>query len=228
MALEFANNPLDQRLNSVVTFPVPTPEASFSFWLKMSSFVNSRQRIFGSATNFEVRIENTGIFTNDLFNNTDGASLVSVLALNVWYHIAGTGRLTGAPGNSVTEVFLNGIFEATLTVAGSAVANNTMQIGNRLGIANTQGVNGVIEDLRIYGRLLKAAEILTIYNSRGGDNILHGIVSRTLFDEGKPGSSPSGVGSVKGYAKNAINYTPTGSPIYRESVIASARRRRAS
>jgi len=229
MAMEFSNNPNTESLASVAAFAVPSLAASISFWLRYTSLVANVRRICGSATNFEVRGGNgagtqaPGTLVTDLFNNADGAQSVTTLVAGVWYHIVTTGEFTG--GNSITDIYVDGVLDAgPTTVVGSATAAAVMTIGNRTGIASTEGLNGLLDDFRVYSRRLSAAEIQTIHAARGHDSILDGLVARLLFEEGDPGSSPAGAGSVKDVSDNQNHYTPTGSPVFRESLLSTRRR----
>jgi len=224
MAMEFANNGGAQTLASVASLPVPAATASFAFWVNMTSLVANIRRFMGSATNFEIRAGNAagttppGIVVNDLFNDSDGAMAATALVTGQWFHVVGTGELTG--GNSITDVYINGVLNGgPTTVVGSATAAGTFTIGNRTGMASSEGLNGILDDVRVYNRRLSAAEVRTIHAARGVDGIVDGLIARVLFGEGPRGSSPSGAGFVKDVSNNKINYTPTGSPVYRESIL---------
>lgn len=228
MAMEFSNNGGGQRLASVASFPSPGTSVSFSFWTRITSLAANVRRFLGSATQFEIRGGNTagtqapGLIVNDLYNTSDGAQSTTLLTVGPWFYIAATGEFTG--GSSITDVYVNGVFEATLTIAGVAIAAATMTIGNRTGTANSEGLNGLLDDVRIYNRRLSAIEIQTIYATRGTDGIVDGLVLRTQLEEGTSGSSPAGAGFVKDLSNNKNDYTPTGSPVYRESVLRFRRR----
>lgn len=226
MAMQFANNGSSQSLGSVATV-VPPVACSFSFWVKLTS-IAAVVRFLGSSTSFEIRAGNGGTqpagqLVNDMFINSDGAVAVTILTTGVWYHIVGTGELLA--GNSVTDLYINGVLDAgPTTVAGGVTPGTaTMVIGNRTGASSAQGVNGSMDDVRMYNRRLSAVEIETIYATQGHDGILEGLVSRVLMDEGGLGSSPAGAGSVKDVSETQNHFTPTGSPVYAESALSPRR-----
>ena len=230
MAVEFENDPNTESLASVASFTPPASLASFSFWVNLTSLVANIRRFFGTATNFEIRAGNAGGTTpagatvNDFYNNSDGAIASTLLTVGTWFHVAGRGELDGVP-NSITDVFINGVLDAgPTTIAGAAVAAATMTIGNRTGMANTQGTNGLLADLRVYNRQLTPEEIQTIFQTRGVDGIVDGLVLRAFMDEGPEGGVVSGTGVVKDLSDNKNNYTPTGSPAFEPDEIRSRRR----
>lgn len=229
MAMEFVNGVGAQSLASVANVSIPSVAASLAFWLRYTSLVANVRRICGSAGNFEIRggngagTQTPGTLVNDLFNNSDGAVSVTTLVTDVWYHIVCTGEFTA--GNSITDIYIDGVLDAgPTTVAGAATAAAIMTLGNRTGAASTEGLNGFLDDWRLYDRRLSAAEIQTIHASRGHDSILEGMLARVLFEEGDPGSSPAGAGAVKDMSLNVNHYTPTGSPVFRESLLSTRRK----
>lgn len=228
MAMEFSNG-VSNILTSVSAFAVPTVAASFSFWVRLTSLVGNIRRFMGSGGDFEIRAGNgagtqpAGQVVNDLFNGSDGALAVTLLTVGPWYHIVGTGELNA--GNSITDIYIDGVLDAgPTTVVGSTPVAAALTIGNRTGGGVGEGLNGVLDDVRVYNRRLSAAEVQTIHAARGQDSILDGLVTRLLFEEGGPGSSPAGVGSVKDLSNNQNHYTPTGSPLFSESVLSKRRR----
>lgn len=224
MAMEFANNGGGQTIATVSSFPVPAASASFAFWVRLTSLAANVRRFMGSQTQFEIRAGNAagtqpaGQVVNDLYNTSDGAMSVTLLTVGPWFHIVGTGEFDGV--NSITDLYINGVLDAgPTTVAGTAGTAGTFTIGNRTGMASTEGLNGVLDDVRVYNRRLSAAEALTIFTCRGTDGIKNGLISRVLLDEGPDGSSPVGAGFVKDHSPTQINYTPSGSPLYRGTFL---------
>lgn len=225
MGVEFENNPNTESLASIATFTPPASgPATICFWCNVSTFaVNVRQRFMGTETQFEARVENTGIVTNDMYNVSSGAASVTALAVGSWFFIVCTGELDGVP-NSITDIYVDGVFEATLTVAGTTAGTATMTIGNRTGIGNTEGFNGILSDLRVYDRELTANEIQTIFQTRGVDGIVNGLILRAYMDEGPEGGAVTGTGVVKDLSDNQNNYTPAGTPTFEADENRSRRR----
>jgi hypothetical protein len=179
-----------QHLASVATFPSPGTVAAFSFWVNVTSLAIINQRFWGNANNFECRTDNSTFKVfNDLFTTVvPSVGSVTTLSVGPWFHVAGNSDFTG--GLAVADIYINGVFQAALSPAGSAIAAATMTIGNRTSVGLTEGMKGSLDDLRLYNRKLSAAEILTIYSTRGTDNIVHGLILRTPMDEGEAGASP--------------------------------------
>lgn len=225
MAMEFANNGGANVIASDAAFLPPTPFSSISFWVKMVSLVPALQRFFGNATNWEVRVNSAGVVVTDVYNPSDGAASVSVLVAGAWAHVACNAEDNGV--DSITDMHLNGVFQAVRTVPRSAVASIVQTIGNRTGMASAQGLNAVLDDFRVYNRKLSASEIQSIFAARGRDSIRQGLLSRVLFNGGAPGTSPVGVGSVKDHGPNGVHYGPSGAPVYAEKFVSGSRRRSA-
>ncbi len=211
-------------LTSVSTFTPPASASTVMFWANMNTLVPALQRFWGNAGNYEARVSSAGIVTNDLYNNSSGASSTSALAVGTWAHIACRGRIDGVP-NSITDIFFNGVLDGgPTTVAGAAAVTATMTLGLRTGAGAAQGLEGILDDWRVYDRELSAAEIQTIHICRGTDNILEGLVARVMFTEGAPGTSPAGAGSVKDLSSAPNNYSPSGSPVFRPSELRARRK----
>jgi hypothetical protein len=140
----------------------------------------------------------------------------SSLEPDTWYHLAGQ----YIPSTSV-QVWLDGALsnEKTSGVPASMYdpANN-VAFGNRPD--GSQGLDGKMDDVRIYNRALSAGEMQTIHAAHGRDGILDGLVSRWLLHEGAPGTTLSGSNSVKDLTPNGNHGTPLGaSTSYYESQL---------
>jgi hypothetical protein len=96
----------------------------------------------------------------------DGNSVVSLptqgsVPTDEWFHLAGVYR----PGEAM-DIYLNGQLDDTLA-AGIPTSqfsdnNQAVYIGNRVACGNCGWV-GSLDDIRVYGRALNAAEILDLY-----------------------------------------------------------------
>jgi hypothetical protein len=104
----------------------------------------------------------------------------TVLALDTWNHLG-----IDFDGTDL-NIWLNGIFEATLNDPGTIFDTN-----EGFGIGGTgDGGNQMddeIADARYYDRILSAAEWLTISTVRGHDGIVDGLVCRAILDDDIPG-----------------------------------------
>jgi hypothetical protein len=86
-------------------------------------------------------------------------------------------------------------------------------------------VHGLLEDVRIYNRVLTADEIMTIYNCQGVDGIVRGLQQRYEFQDRSNGSV-MGQGQAFDSARQQLNASQlTGSPTFRESIFPTYRRR---
>jgi hypothetical protein len=205
------------------TFSKPGNVTS-SCWVNFNGFNNVSgqltNRIFGCDDNYEVRITqdwSTGIwkFANEFWSSTNQIPCISstTVALNTWYHLACSLSSSGTPGvGSVAKVYVNGILENTVTYTSADTATGTtLWIGNRVGSLTGQCMNGTLDDLRLYSRVLSAGEIATIYNCFGSDHIWYGLLNQWRLNEGAVGATAT---AVVNDTTNTFNATPTGSPVY--------------
>ncbi|MDP1706904.1 MAG: LamG domain-containing protein [bacterium] len=96
---------------------------------------------------------------------TQGWSTNGSIILGKWYHVVVT-RAVGAtaPSNFYINGLSNQYTENQASATAGAVAGTTnVIIGNNTG--QTATFDGRISDVRVYNRVLSAAEILAIYNS---------------------------------------------------------------
>jgi hypothetical protein len=121
------------------------------------------------------------------YDQTGTAGSVTVAA--GWQHIC---AIFDYP-NKVIRVYLNGTLNATSGTLGWAGTSPTSNTNSTVAIAahsdHTTDLffNGIIEDVRCYRRVLSANEILTVYSSRGCDNIVFGLDHKYLLNEGSEG-----------------------------------------
>jgi len=86
----------------------------------------------------------------------------TIVSLNNWYHVVGT-----YDGNTM-NMYLNGILESSLTVSQTLTENNEKMTIGYHNATNPMPVfkymfHGSIDDVRIYNRDLKSAEVLALY-----------------------------------------------------------------
>ncbi|MHC4148426.1 MAG: LamG-like jellyroll fold domain-containing protein [Planctomycetota bacterium] len=87
------------------------------------------------------------------------ATDIDVLALQTWYYIA----LTWDGANY--SVYVNGIEKASGSYTGLASLNTIADIGNTGNASyRSQAFNGIIDEVRLYGRALTADRVLELYN----------------------------------------------------------------
>lgn len=119
---------------------------------------------------FCLGLNNTLKFQSDQFSTTqpNRTSASSTIALNSWQHVAAT--WDGSALGSGIHLYINGIdVSAAGTSAngsGTALSDTTtpLTIGNRP-VDNARGFNGLIDEVRVYNRILSAAEIQALADS---------------------------------------------------------------
>jgi hypothetical protein len=189
--------------------------ATISLWVKINSFNANANRFIGSNDNWEVRATTDwgGVwhFTNELWTSTVTqpplAMSTTVPVVGVWYHIAATVDAT-----KFGQIYINGVLEAS-GVGADTATGTTLSIGNRNGAAANQCTNGVLDDVRVYTRVLGASEIATIFACRGADSIFFGLQNRFLLNERAEGAVASGAGIIKDCVGGRTG-TPVNSPAY--------------
>ncbi len=118
-----------------------------------------------NSSNYSLLVNSSG---NLVFNDYYGPGLISrvmlastnVVSLNTWNHLAITiNKTTG-----LHTLYLNGISIGTITSTNSsALTGSKVFIGNNS--VNDWGMNGKIDDVRIYNRALSSADIGILYTS---------------------------------------------------------------
>jgi len=188
---------------------------TITFWVFINTLNATANRFIGSSDNWEFRATNDWLsqwrFTNEIYASTitqpPPAISTTIPAINTWYHIAGT-----ANAAKFTEIYINGVLEGSGTGVDVPVGS-TLSLGNRTGAPANQCTNGILEDMRVYSRVLSVAEIQTIYACRGTDTIVEGLQNRWLLNEGAEGATASGAGIIKDLT-GSQNGTPVNSPTW--------------
>ena len=79
-------------------------------------------------------------------------------SINTWYHVAGVYTRTGASGT--LELFVNGVSQGTTAAGPSWTASGPTAIGRaKWNGSNVDFLNGSVDEVRFYGRVLSLAEI---------------------------------------------------------------------
>ena len=108
-------------------------------------------------------------------------------SLNAWHHFVWNLEDAGRAGN----IYADGVLAGSIGgITWSGFSPDTFFI---TGHGNTVGVvdNDTWDDVRFYSRILSSNEVETIYNCRGNDSIVDGLVSRYDFREKTPGTTTS-------------------------------------
>jgi hypothetical protein len=118
----------------------------------------------GGTRDWAFYTDGTGIFTFQLFDDTDASVLTltsSALASQAWRHFVITS--TG----SIVTMYINNAVSDTDSILGTP---NSSTSGFRIGSndANTHYIDGDVDEVGIWNRVLTAGEIATLYNGGTG------------------------------------------------------------
>jgi hypothetical protein len=151
-----------------------------------------------------------------------------VILVDTWYHLAVTYDNTNTSNDPL--LYLDGVSQTvTQTTFSGQAANSDAGYPCYLGAtvdtvpASRSVINGKLADVRLYTRILTAAEIQTIYACRGTDAIVDDLVARWLLN-GVHATSPSGAGAVADVGPFGNDGTPAGAPDWSDDVVQRARR----
>jgi hypothetical protein len=155
-----------------------------------AEYVNSASSTSTGAIQFGFRVGVYGVY------NWGGNTVVlagSTPTAGSWHHLAYTFNGT----NQI--LYIDGALSNQTTTAAQTGSVTSFELfGNQWG----ENATVILEDLRVYSRTLAAAEIETIYSCRGTDRIMSGLVSRYLFNEQAPSTSPGAGGTVRDVGEN--------------------------
>lgn len=190
-------------------------------WIYIGSFTTAWQAIITKGDNtwrlhrqnstdyvcFHLSGVNNGNLQNSTININDGRI----------HHIAATYN------GSRLRIFVDGVIDLDVAASGQINADNSeVRIGSNSQQNNREFI-GFLEDTRVYNRGLSVEEIQSIYNSKGTDFILDGLVGRWVIGEGPSGTTINGFNVVKDYSVYENHATPVGSPSYYESILQKRR-----
>lgn len=167
-------------------------------------------------------------------NNIRSEADTDSLNDSLWHHICATVELGSATG---FHLYLDGV---DVTYGGQSLTGYTSLTGYsdvpvRWGEENTPPDNwfdGIMDDPRIYGRVLAQNEVKTIHACRGLDDISDGLIVRYTLQDKAPGLSMDGTADeVKdsgpdghhAYGDSGVAYAT-----YRESAVLNGLRRRSA
>lgn len=149
-------------------------QASFSvvFWFRITAAAGSQQAFLSlyestTANKFLTVLRRPTSFEGGIFANmitfafwaNDGHSTTTITD-NKWHHFAGTYGYNGTTGTR--RIYIDGTLESTENnVNPLNFSPNTFRLAN---FDVSSGLDGCINDMRIYNRALTAGEVSTIYN----------------------------------------------------------------
>jgi hypothetical protein len=147
---------------------------------------------------------------------------------NTLFHVASVADFNGQS----LILYVDGVNSGSMSPAGwTGATSNTASPDVHIASQDDGSqdyFDGRVMDVRAYARDLSAAEVLHIYESRGRDGIVDGLINRWKLIEGAPSVSASGAGSIvdTGIGKNTGD--PVNTPTYAEWLVTSRRARRAA
>lgn len=198
---------------------------SMTFWIHINQRGPERTICFGKgdgllATDMEWSIgyDGTGPPDIDFVLDTGAGGVVlnyspGPQGVPQWWFLAGTYDGTNK------RYYQNGVLAATGAQTGNIVGSAK---ATRIAAVDVAGnpereVNAWMEDCRLYDRALSANELLTMFNERGVDGIVDGLLHRWLLNEWVPGATASGAGTTKDSGPGQVNGTPLNNPLGAQS-----------
>lgn len=148
---------------------------------------------------------------------------IDSIVLNTLYHITVTYNNNSSSNNA--QMYIDGQM-VTTTRFTSPLGTRTSDAAEDLILATNaiviRSFDGLIDDPRVYNRILSAEEIQTIYNARGRDMIIDDLVIRPDLNGGVIGSTPVD-GDIKDLGPHNHYSNKTGTMPYIEGVISPRR-----
>jgi hypothetical protein len=150
-------------------FTTGTAGLTFATWWKADSNSGDWARIF-DFSNGAYPSDNIIMYLNrndynniglDVYNASQGNGMYLPISFNQnnWNHIAWTITTSGT-----WVAYINGVLvtSATSKLYPRSIVRSLNYLGSRGGVGN---LNGAIKDFRMYGRVLSAAEVSTLFNA---------------------------------------------------------------
>ena len=241
MAIEF--NAQEQKIDFGTSANVyGLTQKSMSFWVYLDS-ITSDGNLYYAASLYTDTTPNSdegwGILFNydgdgdmlfsEAFDTQDGIWTIptSTFSTSSWYHIIITMDNSSDANNP--SAYVNNVsksFTEDLAPSGSAKAGTggSLRVGDPFSAATQYRViDGKLQDIRIYNRILSASEIAELYNSRCQRVVMDGLVFWAPMD------GAAGLSSFDGATLSSANTiidrisgvqgVPSGSPIGRGNTI---------
>ncbi|MBW1810495.1 MAG: serine hydrolase [Deltaproteobacteria bacterium] len=136
----------------------PADQGTVTFWMK-PVLDGGRQRVLSGHDAFEVTIEADGTISNQLFAAASDVLAGSSVVSGAWVHVACTYDRNGG----AMRIYLDGAENASAAMADDDPGAFGLVLGNRLDRADH--FFGILDDLRIYDRVLEPTEIADLASS---------------------------------------------------------------
>jgi hypothetical protein len=174
LTLDLSGTQLARFANASLLYPSLT-SVTYSAWVRMRSFTNAYNALLETQTdgttqnNYQLTslIKSNGKLAVYVFgtvstqSNYDGTGAFT-LSTNTWFHIC----FTFLGGVALTG-YVNGIQDATVSspISTLAASSGPVLIGNS--VFGTRTLNGQLDDIRLYSRVLTLSEIRLLASRRG-------------------------------------------------------------
>jgi hypothetical protein len=213
------------------------PGVTVTAWVRLSSIPAIGMSILGyaigpppavnSSPRFILQIGASGELVMQA-RSTDGDTtriFIGTGAIQVgrWTHVAGTVHY----GTSFGRTYLDGEIDNSGQFSANFAAANTSNTVSKSGsiggdtYGNAPQLNGLVEDVRCYGRALNPSEIQTIFQAYGPDGIVAGLEARYPLTERANGLAVVLAANVGTQGPHA---NPVNNPLYADTITRSVRR----
>jgi hypothetical protein len=175
---------------------------TISAWIRPTSFATNKT-IVGSSSGAgpQLALSTSGVLA---FNSQTWVQICTggpAVPLNTWSHVAVTYDATGQ-----CSLYINGVFVYSLNYL-TAFSFSNLQIGKRADTSET--FSGSIDDVRVYGRVLSAADLKKQYESYDSQINLNSSATNTT-SSGNVNQGLIGYWPYNGNAKDATPYSNNG------------------
>lgn len=197
-----------QWIDTTAAYNRASSNHSVCYWLRVDSTTGTR-RPMGNTGAWEARSSSGSLVLTSDYLQSGTLGTVTLNAVGQFTHVV----FVQSVSSSQRFAYKDGVLVGTVNSATFAGAQNAvLSIGESPGGVG-QGWNGVIDDIRVYNRVLTAAEVATIYACRGTDGLRPGSLWYPM-DEGVEGAVVTNlrerIQGVSGLNATAL----TGSPVY--------------
>lgn len=144
-----------------------TGPVTVSAWIKPDTFGSGNKgRIIdknnAGSSGFEFHVENATVASGLTFcvNSCPNGSMANIITLGRWQHVAAV-----TSGSGSVRFYVDGIDKGTASMGGGSIASHEsvpLTIGGRASDTARQ-FDGLIDDIRIYGKTLTASEVGELY-----------------------------------------------------------------
>ena len=193
-----------------------TGEVTIGAWIKTTTIASGARQIVcqetgGSGNNWYFDINRTAAKVQIGWSGSTRLTSTGSLTTNQWYYVNFV--RSGSAGAWIVKIYINGVLDSTSgTITSNPTSGTTHRIGNNGSLG--QPFDGLIDDVRIYGRALGAQEVAQMYNSTkdgylGNIKMSTGLVGYWKMDDNL---DTTAVRDYSGKNNNGVFTDATGNP----------------